>query len=655
MTATVEVLGIRHHGPGSARSVAAGPRRAAPGRRAHRGRPRARRASSPLAGRPRPGAAGRRARVRRRRARGRRVLPVRRVLAGVGGAALGARPTASPVRFADLPAAHLLADADAPTPDGGPTSPAPAQARPRPTPSATLARRPATTTPSAGGRTRSSTAHVVASSASRAGQRARWPGGPRERAARRRRRRPTRRERPARGGHAPGPARRDRRTGDERVAVVCGAYHAPALDPAMRSRRRPATTRCSRGCPRSKVAATWAPWTVGPAGVRERLRRRGDRRRAGTSTCSTTGAASRTTMRSSWLVARRAARCAAEQLDASPASVVEATRLADDPGRGAGPAVGRALRARRRHAEAVLCDGSRRAAAPRRPTRWSSATGSARSRSATPMVPARRGPRAPAAGAAAQARRDVADHRASTCAGSASEPARCCCTGCGCSASTGAPRPTRAARRARSRRPGSSSGAPSSRWRVIEAGLLRHDRRRRRGGHGRRHGAADAADLATLAGSSSSACSPTCPRGCASVVAALAERTARQHDVLALLGAVEPLARTLPVRRRPRRRRRRRRARARGRGRPRPRSACRAACVGARRRRPPRRCATASRRAHRGVALLDDEALREPLAGARSRPSRRDDRRARLGGRPRRTGCCSTPARIDHGRRPPAG
>ncbi len=49
--------------------------------------------------------------------------------------------------------------------------------------------------------------------------------------------------------------------GRDRVAVVCGAYHAPALDPDAFP---PAThdNRLLAKLPRTKVAVTWAPWTA---------------------------------------------------------------------------------------------------------------------------------------------------------------------------------------------------------------------------------------------------------------------------------------------------------------------------------------------------------------------------------------------------------
>jgi hypothetical protein len=49
--------------------------------------------------------------------------------------------------------------------------------------------------------------------------------------------------------------------GAQRVAVVCGAFHAPALDPAAWPPASQDTKRLS-SLPRAKVATTWAPWTA---------------------------------------------------------------------------------------------------------------------------------------------------------------------------------------------------------------------------------------------------------------------------------------------------------------------------------------------------------------------------------------------------------
>jgi hypothetical protein len=113
------------------------------------------------------------------------------------------------------------------------------------------------------------------------------------------------------------------RSGRERVAVVCGAYHAPALDPAAYPPVSRDNALLSK-LPRVKVAATWAPWTS------QRL-----------SNASGYGAGVRSPgwyqhlfvtpddeVVASWFV-RVARALRGENLDASTASVVEATRLAD--------------------------------------------------------------------------------------------------------------------------------------------------------------------------------------------------------------------------------------------------------------------------------------------------------------------------------------
>ena len=48
--------------------------------------------------------------------------------------------------------------------------------------------------------------------------------------------------------------------GFERIAVVCGAWHAPALSqmPAVKE-----DTALLKGLPKKKVQATWIPWTYG--------------------------------------------------------------------------------------------------------------------------------------------------------------------------------------------------------------------------------------------------------------------------------------------------------------------------------------------------------------------------------------------------------
>ncbi|WP_283137026.1 DUF5682 family protein [Rhizohabitans arisaemae] len=80
-----------------------------------------------------------------------------------------------------------------------------------------------------------------------------------------------RRGEPARGREARREAymrrvlRRTRREGFERIAVACGAWHVPAL------RERPPVAeddRLLRNLPKVKVATTWVPWTHGRLSVR---------------------------------------------------------------------------------------------------------------------------------------------------------------------------------------------------------------------------------------------------------------------------------------------------------------------------------------------------------------------------------------------------
>jgi len=109
----------------------------------------------------------------------------------------------------------------------------------------------------------------------------------------------------------------------ENIAVVCGAWHVPALarhDARGQSGLDAATL---KGLPKAKVAAAWAPWSyerlATASGYRagvlspewyDTLWHHGDR------------------VAALWL-ARAAALLRAEDLDASPASVIEAARLAE--------------------------------------------------------------------------------------------------------------------------------------------------------------------------------------------------------------------------------------------------------------------------------------------------------------------------------------
>lgn len=118
--------------------------------------------------------------------------------------------------------------------------------------------------------------------------------------------------------------REAQRDGFERIAVVCGAWHAPSL--AQRPSAREDAARL-KGLPKRKVAATWIPWTHG------RL-----------ASASGYGAgiespgwydflwqhahASGTELTLRWLI-RVARLLRGEDLDASSASLIEAVRLAE--------------------------------------------------------------------------------------------------------------------------------------------------------------------------------------------------------------------------------------------------------------------------------------------------------------------------------------
>ncbi|MEH3143798.1 MAG: DUF5682 family protein [Methylobacterium frigidaeris] len=116
-----------------------------------------------------------------------------------------------------------------------------------------------------------------------------------------------------------------RKAGKEfaRIAVVCGAWHVPALARHDARGQSGADAATLKGLPKTKVAAAWAPWSyerlATASGYRagvlspewyDTLWHHGDR------------------VAARWL-ARAAALLRAEDLDASPASVIEAARLAE--------------------------------------------------------------------------------------------------------------------------------------------------------------------------------------------------------------------------------------------------------------------------------------------------------------------------------------
>lgn len=115
--------------------------------------------------------------------------------------------------------------------------------------------------------------------------------------------------------------RRAEREGFERVAVVCGAWHAPALSQTTSTEREDAAL--LKGLPGRKVAATWAPWTYGRltyrSGYGAGVQSPGYYQYLWSSPANVTA---------SWM-ARVAQLLRGEDMDASSASVIEAVRLAE--------------------------------------------------------------------------------------------------------------------------------------------------------------------------------------------------------------------------------------------------------------------------------------------------------------------------------------
>lgn len=107
----------------------------------------------------------------------------------------------------------------------------------------------------------------------------------------------------------------------ERVAVVCGAWHVPALQRLVPVGQDQATL---KGRPKSRHVATWVPWTYDRLGFASGYR-------AGVVSPAYyehLWQSPREEVTSRWLL-RTAHLLRAEDLDASPASVIEAVRLAD--------------------------------------------------------------------------------------------------------------------------------------------------------------------------------------------------------------------------------------------------------------------------------------------------------------------------------------
>jgi len=146
------------------------------------------------------------------------------------------------------------------------------------------------------------------------------------------------------------------REGHGRIAVVCGAYHAPALVPSGFPPVS-ADNKVLAGLPKAKVAVTWVPWTsdrlslrsgygagVTAPGWYQHLFTHWMAQEPGTDVSTT------------WLV-RVAHALRREHLDASTASVVDASRMANALAAVRGrPSPG--LSELDDAAQAVLCDGS---------------------------------------------------------------------------------------------------------------------------------------------------------------------------------------------------------------------------------------------------------------------------------------------------------
>ncbi|RJF72762.1 hypothetical protein D3875_15640 [Deinococcus cavernae] len=109
--------------------------------------------------------------------------------------------------------------------------------------------------------------------------------------------------------------------GFQRVAVVCGAWHSPALDTEAFKAKEDAAI--LKGLPKAKVSLTWVPWTHGrlsmSSGYGAGVRSPGYYHHLFTTPQHVT---------ERWF-ARAARLLRDEKLDASSASVIEATRLAN--------------------------------------------------------------------------------------------------------------------------------------------------------------------------------------------------------------------------------------------------------------------------------------------------------------------------------------
>lgn len=335
----VEILGIRHHGPGSARSVAAALDELRPDLVLIEGAPELD-ALVGLAGDPDlvPPVAGLVYAVDAPR---RSLFYPLAVFSPEWVALQWALERGIEVRFADLPATHLLADVAEPADsEGAQEGPAP---RPhRPDPIATLAATAGYDDPerwwedAIEHRRTSTLQRFAVLREAMAALRTEGEDDPdnalREAAMRR-------------------VIRAAQKGGSERIAFVCGAFHAPAVHPSAWPSAS-ADNKLLAGLPKARVSATWAPWTAGRLAVASGYG-------AGVTSpgwYQHLFVTPEETVVASWLV-KVAHALRSQQLDASPASVVEAVRLADALAAVRGrPSVG--IEELQDASRAVLCDGS---------------------------------------------------------------------------------------------------------------------------------------------------------------------------------------------------------------------------------------------------------------------------------------------------------
>ena len=328
--------------------------------------------------------------------------------------------------------------------------------------------------------------------------------------------------------------RAELRDGRHAIAVVCGAYHAPALDPA----RFPPASRDNAllsKLPRIKVAATWAPWTS-----------------ARLSYSSGYGAGVRSPgwyahlfltpdqdVVPAWFV-RVARALRDEHLDTSPASVVEATRLAEALAAVRGrPSVG--LSELTDAAQAVLTEGS---TMPLRLVDRTLVIGEELG-----SVPEST-PRVPLAADLARLQRSLRLKPSATSAIVQLDLRRESQLARSVLLHRLAVLDVPWGRRAEA---GPTLGTFKEAWElewapelavaVIEASLYGTTVQSAAEARVAQE-AQEAADLGVLGGLIEQCLLADLPQGLRAVVAALADRTARQHDTRALLETVEPLART---------------------------------------------------------------------------------------------------------------